>query len=100
MLIDRKNDYYVINNLSLELVVDALPSGEQRRTFFVFDCLAVHGKSLLQRTLDIRLGNFYRHVFGPYKALLDKYPEEQDNQPFVILPKQISKAYGLEMMFK
>lgn len=120
MLIDRKNDYYHINNSSLhfpllegtdqsfhtetlldgELVLDIMPNGDQRNTYLVFDCLALRGKPLLQKTLDKRLGLFYQEVYGPYKSLLDRYPEEKENQPFTIIPKKMEKAYGIEMMFR
>lgn len=120
MLIDRKNDYYYIRNPSFhfplpdgpdqtfhtetlldgELVIDTLPSGEKRTTYLVFDCLAQQGESLLQKSLDKRLGHFYQDIFEPYKSLLDRYPEEKAHQPFKVVPKRMEKAYGIEMMFR
>lgn len=120
MLIDRKNDYYNIDNdhfhfpmpqgpdesyhtetlLDGELVLDKLPNGQERRTFLVFDCLAVDGKSLLQRTLDKRMGYFLQSVLKPYESLLRRYPEEKDEQPFHVAAKKMEKAYGVMMMIK
>ncbi|KAI5195426.1 cysteine proteinase [Aureobasidium subglaciale] len=120
MLIDRKNDYYNIDNehfhfplpdapeasyhtetlLDGELVLDKLPGGGEQKTFMVFDCLAVDGKSLLQRTLDKRLGYFVESVLKPYHKLLARYPEEKELQPFVIVAKKMEKAYGVMMMLK
>lgn len=120
MLIDRKNDYYNIDNphfhfplpdgpdesyhtetlLDGELVLDKLPTGGEQKTFLVFDCLAVDGKSMLQRTLDKRLGYFVESVLKPYNKLLSRYPEEKELQPFVINAKKMEKAYGVMMMIK
>lgn len=120
MFIDRKNDYYNIDTphfhfplpegpdqsfhtetlLDGELVIDNLPNGEQRKTYLVFDCLALNGKSLLQRTLDKRMGYFMESVLKPYKSILQRYPEEVAEQPFTVMPKKMEKAYGIEMMFK
>ncbi|CAD0029776.1 unnamed protein product [Aureobasidium pullulans] len=120
MLIDRKNDYYNIDNphfhfplpdgpdesyhtetlLDGELVLDKLPTGGEQKTFLVFDCLAVDGKSMLQRTLDKRLGYFVESVLKPYNRLLSRYPEEKELQPFVINAKKMEKAYGVMMMIK
>jgi len=120
MLIDRKNDYYNINTphfhfplpegpeqsfhtetlIDGELVLDRLPNGEQRRTYLVFDCLALDGKPLLQRTLDKRMGYFMQSVLEPYQSILERYPEEQAEQPFHVVCKKMEKAYGVEMMFR
>lgn len=120
MFIDRKNDYYNIATphfhfplpdapddsyhtetlLDGELVLDVLPNGEERRTYLVFDCLALDGKSLVQRTLDKRLGYFMQAVLLPYRSILERYPEEVAEQPFYVMPKKMEKAYGVEMMFK
>lgn len=120
MFIDRKNDYYNINTphfhfplpqapdhsfhtetiLDGELVLDTMPDGTQRKTYLVFDCLALDGKSLVQRTLDKRMGYFLQNVLKPYQSILDRYPEEVAEQPFTVMPKKMEKAYGIEMMFK
>ncbi|KAL1305866.1 hypothetical protein AAFC00_004016 [Neodothiora populina] len=120
ILIDRKNDYYNIDNMHFhlplpdapdasfhtetlldgELVLDKLPNGDERKTYLVFDCLALENKSLLQRTLDKRLAYFMESVLKPYQSLLERYPEEVPEQPFLVMPKKMEKAYGIEMMFK
>lgn len=120
MLIDRKNDYYSIDNahfhfprprapdssfhtetlLDGELVLDKLPNGEERKTYLVFDCLALDGKPLLQRPLDKRMGYFMESVLKPYRSLLERYPEAVAEQPFHIMAKKMEKAYGIEMMLK
>lgn len=120
LLIDRKNDYYNIDNphfhfpmpegpvqhfhtetlLDGELVLDTMPNGELRRTYLVFDCLALDGAPLLQRHLDKRLGYFFERVLKPYNELLKKYPEEKEEQPFTVIPKKMEKSYGIQMMFQ
>ncbi|GAB7348786.1 hypothetical protein MBLNU459_g7509t1 [Dothideomycetes sp. NU459] len=120
MLIDRKNDYYNIDTphfhfplpegpdqsfhketiLDGELVLDTMPNGEQRRTYLVFDCLALDGRPLLQRPLDKRMGYFVQNVLKPYEAILEKYPEEKAEQPFTVAIKKMEKAYGIMMMVK
>lgn len=120
MLIDRKNDYYEINNAHLhfplpdqpvesfhietvldgELVMDTLPNGEKRKTYLVFDCLAIDGKVLTKRTFDKRMGYLAESVIKPYHRLLEQYPQEKAEQPFIVMCKKQEKAYGIEMMFR
>jgi mRNA guanylyltransferase len=83
-----------------ELVLDKLPNGQEQKTYLVFDCLAVDGKSLLPRTLDKRLGYAVESVLKPYHKLLNRYPEEKESQPFVLAAKKMEKAYGVMMMIK
>lgn len=66
----------------------------------VFDCLALDGKPLLQRTLDKRLGFLMVSVINPYNSLLQRYPTEVSEQPFHVMMKKLEKAYGIEMMLK
>ncbi|KAH7038155.1 mRNA capping enzyme [Microdochium trichocladiopsis] len=118
-LIDRKNDYYFVNNGNLhfplpnkeqefhrdtildgELVVDTLPNGKTQFTFLVFDCLALDGQILMSRDLSKRLGYFRENLFVPYKSLLAKYPEERQYQPFFVEMKDMQLPYGIEAMFK
>lgn len=118
-MIDRKNDYYNIDNehfhfplpegpvesfhtetiLDGELVLDTMPNGEQRRTYLVFDCLALDGGPLLQRPLDKRIGYLVERVLKPYYAILDQFPQEKEEQPFTVITKKMEKSYGIMMMF-
>ncbi|KAF2150706.1 mRNA-capping enzyme subunit alpha [Myriangium duriaei CBS 260.36] len=119
-LIDRKNDYYHIDNphfhfplpgqdpssfhvetlLDGELVLDSYPSRRSVRRYLVFDCLAMDGQSLLQKTLDKRIGAVKAKVIEPQQQLFKKYPEEIQEQPFEVAAKDLQKAYGIEMMFR
>ena len=118
-LIDRKNDYYYITEAALhfplperppdtyhrgtlvdgELVMDIEPDGRRVRRYLVFDCLALDGKPLLDRTLDKRIGYFDLNVLKPYNKLLDAFPEEREHQPFEVVMKKMEKAYGIRMLF-
>ncbi|KAI1417629.1 mRNA capping enzyme, alpha subunit [Hypoxylon sp. FL1857] len=118
-LIDRKNDYWFIQEGSLhfplpgnhqafhrgtildgELVMDKLPDGRSEPRYLVFDCLALDGQSLMSRELSKRLGYFQEQVFKPYKKLLDDFPEEKQYQPFFIDLKSMQMAYGIRMIFE
>jgi len=119
-LIDRKNDYYFINEEAFhfplpdgppdsyhvgtiadgELVLDTEDDGRRVRRFMVFDCLAIDGESIANRSFDVRLGKFVGRVIKPYNALLDQYPEERQYQPFEVVKKDMQKSYGTEMLFK
>lgn len=120
-LIDRKNDYWFVNNQFLhfpipndkqfkgfhiqtvtdgELVWDELPDGRKEPRFLIFDCLVMDGKVLMDRPLDKRLAYFRQELFQPYKTLLKAYPEEKQYQPFIVEMKPFQLAYGIEMMFR
>lgn len=118
-LIDRKNDYWFVNNRNLhfplidnqqqfhvntvtdgELVWDTLPDGSKEPRFLIFDCLVMDGQTLMDRTLDKRLAYVKDRLFGPYKKLLKEYPQERQYQPFFLEMKPFQLAYGIEMMFK
>lgn len=116
-LIDRKNDYYWVQNLHFplpesepsfhintlidgELVNDREPDGSIQLRYLVFDCLTLDGNQLLHRTLDKRLAYYRDKVFEPYCALYKKYPEERQYLPFVVDFKKMEKAYGIEMLFR
>lgn len=119
-LVDRKNDYYFVNNphfhfpllgedwgsfhtetlLDGELVLDTdKKTGIETPRYLVFDCLALDGKPLLPRTLDKRLGYFMTNVLKPYNELLRSFPTERAEQPFEVVAKKMEKAYGIQMMF-
>jgi mRNA guanylyltransferase len=118
-LIDRKNDYWFIQNRFLhfpleqdqlafhtatlvdgELVWDSLPNGKKEPRFLVFDCLVMDGHVLMDRTLDKRLAYFDKRLYTPYKQLFKDYPQERATQPFHVEMKPFQLAYGIEMMFK
>ncbi|KAI0887221.1 mRNA capping enzyme, alpha subunit [Annulohypoxylon maeteangense] len=117
--IDRKNDYWYIDEGSLhfplpgnlqafhkgtildgELVMDAHSDGRMEPRYLVFDCLAMDGQSLMSRELSKRLGYFQEQVFKPYKKLLDDFPEERQFQPFFLDLKSMQMAYGIRMIFE
>ncbi|KAL8707863.1 MAG: hypothetical protein Q9220_007147 [cf. Caloplaca sp. 1 TL-2023] len=116
-LIDRKNDYYWVQDLHFplpsveehfhintivdgELVNDRQPNGTLQLKYLVFDCLCLDGNSLMHRTLDKRLAYFRESVYFPYRALYNKYPEEIQYLPFIVEFKGMELGYGIEMMFK
>lgn len=119
ILIDRKNDYWVVPSQSLhfpvptdiqgwhndtlidgELVIDTLPDGSKQAKYLVFDCMVLDGKSLMSRTLDKRLAYFGEMIFKPYQALLKKFPEEVEHMHFLVELKSMQFGYGIDMMFK
>ena len=118
-LIDRKNDYWFINNRNLhfplvvdmslfhtktlvdgELVWDSLPNGKKEPRFLVFDCLVMDGNKLMDRTLDKRLAYFKERLYIPYEKLFKEFPDELKFQPFYVDMKPFQLGYGIEMMFK
>lgn len=119
-LIDRRNDYWLIQGnphfpvkgddtfqrfhtntlIDGELVYDKEKDGSQRAKFLVFDCLVIDKKPLMGRTLDKRLAYFQDYFYGPYKALLRKFPQEVPYMPFIVEMKQMQFGYATEMMFK
>lgn len=120
-LIDRKNDYYHIDNphfhfpqpgqdeasfhvetlLDGELVLDIYPQKQKQvRRYLVFDCLVMDGQSVLQKTLDKRIGAIRARIIEPQQQLFRKYPQEVEEQPFEVVMKDLQKAYGIEMMFR
>ena len=116
-LIDRKNDYYWVQNLHFplvesevefhiatlvdgELVNDTLPNGTVELRYLVFDCLMLDGNSLMHRTLDKRLAYFKERVHDPYKALYRKYPQEISVLPFITEFKSMEFSYAIPRMFQ
>lgn len=118
-LIDRKNDYWYINNRNLhfplpndqgsyhvntitdgELVWDTLPGGGREPRFLIFDCLVMDGSVLMDRSLDKRLAYAKDKLYDPYKKLFKEYPQELQYQPFIVQLKPFQLAYGIGMMFK
>ena len=113
-LIDRKNDYYQIQNiwfpktdgsslgatvLDGELVIDTLPGKGPQKMYLVFDCMVLDGDCLMHRSLDKRIAYFRDRVYAPYA----KYRSgNQDTLPvdFVVDWKRMEVGYGTEKMFR
>ena len=117
-LIDRKNDYYYVENLHFptnlerpedfhtdtlvdgELVLDQMPNGSLELHYLVFDCLVLDNYKLMHRHLDKRLAYFREKVYNPYQALYARYPQELGFLPFTIKFKDFELGYGIEKVFK
>lgn len=118
-LVDRKNDYYFVPDLHFpkhkeqererdfhtgtlidgELVNDTQRDGSVQLRYLVFDLMVLDDNSLTHRTLDKRLAYFTERINGPYKALLERYPEETRFAPFLVDLKDMEFAYGCAKMF-
>ena len=116
-LIDRKNDYYWVQNMHFpvslddptnfhsrtlvdgELVNDKMPDGSIQPNYLIFDCLVLDGQNLMHRSLDKRLAYFKEKVHGPYKQLYAQYPEELQFVPFLVEFKRQEFAYASPMLF-
>jgi mRNA guanylyltransferase len=118
-LIDRKNNYYELDPplripyyqnpgaqeqflfgtiLDGELVHDQYPNEKTPRlNFYVFDCLAVDGTNVTEKTLDKRLGRFQEWVLKPYHAKL-KATTNPDLRPFALKEKKTYPAYSIRQM--
>lgn len=121
-LIDRKNDYYYVENLHFpvpddpefsnfhtgtivdgELVMDKMKDGSERMKYLVFDCLVLDGNNLLNRPLDKRLAYFHEKMFMPYQMFIknEKYAKfAEEHFPFLVEFKVSQKSYGVEMLFR
>ncbi|KAI9737059.1 MAG: Dcp1p-Dcp2p decapping enzyme complex alpha subunit [Cirrosporium novae-zelandiae] len=116
-LIDRKNDYYYVQNLHFplpedrvefhertlfdgELVMDKTQNGGYQLKYLVFDCMLYRGDSLMQRPLDKRLAYFKEYVLKPYHKLYREFPDEIQFLPFIIEDKKVHFSYGIEDMFR
>src|SRR5450432_3279661 len=107
-LIDRKNDYWYVQNLHFpipgddtyagfhtetiidgELVLDTTKHHQVQVKYLVFDCLILDGNSLMNRPLDKRIAFFRDFVIKPYENLYKVYPQEVQYLPFVVEMKQM-----------
>lgn len=126
-LIDRKNDYYWIDNAHLtfprppperkepedgkrlpfhtqtlldgELVHDTLAPGVVDTKYLVFDCLVYDGSPITHRTLDIRLGKCKHFVIKPYQSMLVEQLGLVRLTPFTVAMKRMENSYVLERVF-
>ncbi|KAI5779715.1 mRNA capping enzyme, catalytic domain-containing protein [Geopyxis carbonaria] len=118
-LIDRKNEYYFINELHFplpndpsfqsfhtetiidgELVLDTTSSGKTILKYLMFDCLVIDGKNLMERPLDKRLAYFREFVYGPYTQLCRTYPSEIVYFPFRLEFKKMEFSYAVEIVIR
>jgi mRNA guanylyltransferase len=117
-LIDRKNDYYEVADLHLphhedrtfhrfhvdtlldgELVLDRVAGGRKVLRYLVFDCLALDGEALTQKTFDKRIGRFQAYVQSPLNKFYKQFPEDASRFDFEIVMKKLDKPYGLDEFF-
>jgi mRNA guanylyltransferase len=117
-LIDRKNNYWYVQNLHFphhedptfarfhdrtildgELVEDRYADGTSEIKFLVFDCLVLDGNNLMGRTLDKRLAYWKSHVRDPYRKFLQKHPDQCAVFPFKVEDKSTQFSYSLATMF-
>lgn len=54
----------------------------------------------MERPLDKRLAYFQKEVYGPYKTLFKRYPQELEYQIFRVEMKDMQFSYATEMMFR
>ncbi|KAF2426595.1 mRNA capping enzyme, alpha subunit [Tothia fuscella] len=122
-LIDRKNDYYFLEDrgqilhfpmpddpsyesfhkdtiIDGELVLDTDKNGNETLRYLVFDCLVLDGENLTKKPLDKRIGRFRQFVYKPFSEVYKKYPGEREALPFDVQFKDMDKPYALEAMFK
>ena len=118
-LIDRKNDYYYIHRDTLhipapqglesfhigtlldgELVRQRYKDGTEAIKYLIFDCLAIDGQSIMNRTFDVRQGKTQTFIMRPIRDFAAKYAEDVAHQPFQLEMKEMQLPYGFEMMFK
>lgn len=124
-LIDRKNDYYAVDDVGFhsplapnnpaeqpvwdsfhvetlldgELIVDTEPNGQRVTKYYVFDTLAVDGRPLLDRPLDKRLAYFVDKVYRPYEALCNAFPDDARAMAFQLRQKAFELSYGTKKLF-
>ncbi|KAJ9657063.1 Dcp1p-Dcp2p decapping enzyme complex alpha subunit [Neophaeococcomyces mojaviensis] len=115
-LIDRKNNYYYVENppfpnpdkrpeefhidtiLDGELVEDREVSGSVIK-YLVFDMLFYNGKDFRPRPLDKRLGYLKSFILRPYNDMLRENPDWKRDLFFEVKDKDTEFAYALQKMF-
>lgn len=100
-LINRKNQYFAVENLWFplagdpsferfhtdtiidgELVVDVQDDGSSQTVYLAFDCLSCDGKNLISRDLTKRLGYLKQFIIEPHHKLLQAHPVAGNGRPF------------------
>ncbi|KAI8816620.1 putative mRNA capping enzyme alpha subunit [Fimicolochytrium jonesii] len=115
-LIDRHNEYYRLDFglpipgrrgafhydtiLDGELVLDVYPDQKQVLWFLLFDCMAVDGKSLVERDYMKRLGYLKETILKPYKELMSQDKNYAAVQPFRMDLKPLQLSYHLQKVFE
>jgi mRNA guanylyltransferase len=114
LLIDRKNDYYKIENYGFpskdksKFLLDTLVDGElvadsnkKKMYLLLFDALMVDGKLLVDRAYTSRLGYLREIVLKPYLAYLKlKKDLREVDLGFEIRQKKVEPCYKLDRVFK
>ncbi|PWY97781.1 mRNA capping enzyme, alpha subunit [Testicularia cyperi] len=119
-LIDRKNDYYQVDNLHFphhmpnhpdaapfngmrnhtlmdgELVIDTDRNGNEKLVLLLFDLIVLDRELLSQRPLSKRYGRLKTFVYPPYADFLRKNPAAAARQPFQVQVKNMDLAYGIQ----
>lgn len=119
-LIDRKNNYYQVDNLIFphhdtnspsmmatggmrtntlldgELVIDTIYPGKTKLRLLLFDCLAIDGQSLAHKPLGRRYASIRSHVLPPYQSFMKQNKLASIRAPFEVQLKPMDLAYGLE----
>jgi mRNA guanylyltransferase len=112
ILIDRKNDYYKIENYgfpskdSAKFLLDTLVDGElvhdlvkKKKYLLLFDALMVDGKLLVDRAYTSRLGYLREIVLKPYLAYCKSNNSKNWNLGFEIRQKKVEPCYKLNQVF-
>ncbi|KAG9010498.1 Dcp1p-Dcp2p decapping enzyme complex alpha subunit [Tulasnella sp. JGI-2019a] len=116
-LIDRKNEYRRVNGLYFphfedprmglentlldgELVMDISPSGRETLRLLAFDCIAVNGISIMEKSLTSRYGKLDQWVVRPFEKMLRDVPAMGSALPFEIKVKRMERSYSIELVLK
>ncbi|KAG8978443.1 Dcp1p-Dcp2p decapping enzyme complex alpha subunit [Tulasnella sp. 425] len=112
-LIDRKNDYRRVHGLYIphhedprnglrdtlldgELVLDVDPvTRRETLRLLAFDCLAVDGTRIMEKSLTSRYGKLQQWVFKPFAAMLSQFPNLAADLPFDLQVKRMERSYSI-----
>lgn len=115
-LITRSDEFYFISNLHFptskslddyhkgtlidgELVISTLPDKSTVLKYLMFDCLAINGRSYLDRQLTSRLGHLQSDVYLPFKKQWESNAEFRSAAEFQVVIKQMQFSYHLATVF-
>ena len=115
-LIDRKNNYYVVDPpirvpyhgdpfraeaflystiLDGELVIDLYPDGTRKLIFYAFDCLCVDEENMTEKPLDKRLYALKEKVMKPWHIFLTRSKTLMPLEPFQVKEKEQQQSYHI-----
>ncbi|KIO17865.1 hypothetical protein M407DRAFT_32462 [Tulasnella calospora MUT 4182] len=112
-LIDRKNDYRRVHGLYIphhedprnglrdtlldgELVLDVDPvTRRETLRLLAFDCLAVDGVCVMEKSLTSRYGKLQQWVLKPFAAMLKDMPALAADLPFDLKVKRMERSYSI-----